>query len=98
MLMKLTPEQIKQTTSQIEARPVPEDGDLVQKLNQMFGHHTFFIASTGLHIVDSAESSRAEQPAGRIVRLANWANSEHTTLAPQDPEFTGVIIKLDKAA
>jgi len=98
MLMKLTPEQIKQATSQIEARPVSENSDVIPKLNQMFGDHTFFIANTGLHIVEPDESAQAEQSAARVVRLANWANSEHTTLAPQDPEFTGVTIKLDKAA
>lgn len=96
--MKLTPAQIKQTTTQMEARPVPDDSQLAPKLNEVFGNHTFFLASSGLHIVDPAESGEAGERDGRVMRLASWADADRTSLAPHPPEFTGVVIKLDKAA
>jgi hypothetical protein len=42
--------------------------------------------------------TEAGTAAGRVVKLASWTDSKHTTLAPHDPEFTDVVIELDKAA
>lgn len=96
--MKLTSTQIKQATGQMEARPVPDDSQLAPKLNEVFGDHTFFLASTGLHIVDSSEAADAGDNAGRVMKLASWADPDCTSLAPHPPEFTGVVIKFDQAA
>src|SRR5438105_2908941 len=96
--MKLTPAQIKQTTTQFESQPVPDESRLAPELNRVFGDHTFFLGNSGLHIVDAVEPTEAGAHAGRVVRLATWTDSHHTTLAPHNPEFTDVVIELDKAA
>jgi hypothetical protein len=96
--MKLTSAQIKQATKQMEARPVPDDSQLAPKLNEVFGDHTFFLASTGLHIVDSTGATDDGETTGRVVRLASWADEHCTSLAPHAPEFTGVVVNLGKAA
>lgn len=96
--MRLTPAQIKQTTSQFEAQPVPDESQLTPELNRVFGDHTFFIANSGLHIVDALEPTEDGTRAGRMVKLATWTDSHHTTLAPHNPEFTDVVVELDKAA
>lgn len=93
--MKLTSAQVKHTANQLDAQAVPDDGELVPELQKLFGDHTFFLSSTGLHIVDPTES---EDTVGRVVRLARWTDSHRKTLAPHDPEFTGVLVALDKAA
>lgn len=96
--MKLTPTQIKQTTNQFQAQPVPDESRLAPELNRVFGDHTFFLGNSGLHIVDALEPTEAGSQAGRIVKLATWTDSHHTTLAPHNPEVTDVVIELDKAA
>jgi hypothetical protein len=96
--MKLTSAQIEQTARQFEAQPVPEGSQLVPELSRLFGDHTFFLGAAGLHIVDPTEPTRAGAPAGRVVKLASWTDSHRTTLAPHEPEFTDMIIQLEKAA
>jgi hypothetical protein len=98
VLMRLTPAQIKQATSQFEAQHVPEESRLAPELNRVFGDHTFFLGNSGLHIVDAVEATETGTQTGRIVKLATWTDSHHTTLAPHNPEFTDVVIELDKAA
>jgi hypothetical protein len=96
--MKLTAAQIKQTAGQFEAQAVPEESQLLPELNRLFGDHTLFLGSAGLHIIDPTVSTEAGAPTGRIVKLATWTDSHRATLAPHEPEFTGVIIPLDEAA
>ncbi len=96
--MKLTPAQIKQTTTQFEAQHVPEESQLAPELNRVFGEHTFFLDRAGLHIVDVPEPTETGIAAGRVVKLASWTDSHCTALAPHDPEFTDIVVKLDKAA
>jgi hypothetical protein len=96
--MKLTPAQIEQTASQFEAQAIPDESQLVPELSRLFGEHTFFLGSSGLHIVDPAESAAAEAPMGRVVKLASWTDSHRTTLAPHEPEFTDIVIELHRAA
>ena len=96
--MKLTAAQVKQTASQLEAQPVPEESRLAPELIRLFGDHTFFLGSAGLHIVDPTEPTQAGASAGRVVKLASWTDSHRNTLAPHEPEFTEVIVELEKAA
>jgi hypothetical protein len=98
VLMRLTPAQIKQATSQFEAQHVSEESKLAPELHKVFGDHSFFLARAGLHIVDVPESTEAGVAAGRVVKLASWTDSHHTTLAPHEPEFTDIVVQLDKAA
>jgi hypothetical protein len=96
--MKLTAAQVEQTAAQFEAEAVPEASPLVPELSRVFGEHTFFLGRDGLHIVDPIEHDEADLPAGRIVKIASWTDSDRTALAAHDPEFTDVIVALDHAA
>src|SRR5262245_11975274 len=61
--MKLTAAQIERTASQFEAQPIPDESRLVPELTKLFGDHTFFLGSTGLHIIDATEPTKAGAPA-----------------------------------
>lgn len=95
--MKLTAPQIVQTANKIGAQPVSDEGELAPKLERLFGEHTFFLDKSGLHIVAPAEPTEAGVPAGRIVKIAGWTDSQCTTLAPHEPEFTDVVVELKAA-
>jgi hypothetical protein len=99
--MKLSAVLVKQTLSQLEeqakfqdAYAVPEDNPTASRLSELFGDHTFFLDNDGLHIVEQVESDRAAAPVGKVVKLARWKDKDHTSLAPQKPEATDVLILL----
>lgn len=96
--MKLTSAQIKQTTAQFEALPIPQDNSMVPELSDLFGDHTFFLDGDGLHIVEPGEPAEPEAPVGRIVKLASWTDRDRTILATHPPQPTDVVVDLDKAA
>ena len=96
--MKLTSAQIELTANQLAAEPVPDDSELAPELRNLFGDHTIFLSSTGLHIVDPAEPEQADVSIAQVVRLATWDDSHRNRLTPHKPEFTGMLIELDKAA
>ena len=97
--MKLTAEQIDGVTSEFEAQTVPQDNRMIAELNKIFGEHTFFLDSNGLHIVEKlAEPEEAGAPIVRVAKLASWTDPDHRTLAAHPPEPTDLVINLDKAA
>ncbi len=57
--MKLSSAQVEHTLTQFEAHVIPEDHPLVQKLNELFGDHTFFLDGNGLNVVEPNESAGA---------------------------------------
>ena len=67
--MKLTSAQVERTLSQFEAQALPDSHPLVPQANNLFGDHTFFLASNGLNIVESAEPSQEGVQAGKVVNL-----------------------------
>src|SRR5215475_8311059 len=69
-----------------------DDHPLVQKLSELFGDHTFFLDSSGVNIVEPNESADASPPVGTVVNVANWSDSELTSLAPHAPEPTEVVV------
>src|SRR5690348_13377948 len=77
--MKLSTARVKQTLGQLEQQdgientvPVPEDSPVLPQLSSLFGDHTFFLDSEGLHIVEpikSATAGGADGPIGQGRRL-----------------------------
>jgi hypothetical protein len=94
--MKLTPANINRVVDQIDASGVPEDHPLMGQLNAIFGDHTFFVDHEGLNIVEPGDGGDVE--AGRIVKLAAWADERRTTLAAHDWRLTDVVVVLGEAA
>jgi hypothetical protein len=93
--MKLNSAQVEQTLTQFDARVLPDDHPLVEKLSEFFGDHTFFLDSNGLNIVEPNESADKGAPMGTVVNVANWGDPQLTSLEPHAPEPTEVVVRLE---
>ena len=98
--MKLSTTRIRRTLDQLEehtafqdALMISEESPLKPKLSELFGDHTFFLDSDGIHIVEPAEP-RSSVPAGKVVKLATWKDSSHTALTPHRPQATDIVVVL----
>jgi hypothetical protein len=95
--MKLSPEAVKETLNRFESQALPDDHPAVPQLRRAFGEHTFFIADTGLHVVEPIRSEDSSKRQGVVTKVASWADSSRTSLAPQEPEPTDVTVALEAA-
>jgi len=93
--MKLSAELADRTVNRFGARVIPESHPAIPQLHSMFGDHTFFVDSAGLHILEPADRGPADVSAGQVVKVASWADAEQTTLAPHEPEPTDIVVELD---
>lgn len=98
--MKLSTARIQRTLDQLEEHTafqdtlmIGEESPLKPKLSELFGDHTFFLDSDGIHIVEPAEP-RSSVPAGKVVKLAAWKDASHTTLTPHRPQPTDIVVVL----
>jgi hypothetical protein len=96
--MKLTATQIKRAAEQLHARPVPENSQMGPELKRLFGDHSFFLTSSGLHFIEPTGENDATTAAGRLVRIASWTNPNHNALKPHEPEMTDSIVELEATA
>jgi hypothetical protein len=92
--MKLNSTQVEQILGQFEAQALPDDHPLVPKLSKLFGEHTFFLNSNGLNVVEPNEGTPVDAHEGTVVNIANWSDSECSSLAPHDPELTEIVVML----
>ncbi len=93
--MKLNSTQVKQTMTQLNAQVLPDDHPAVPQLNSVFGDHTFFVDTSGLKVLEPAQTSDMPGQTGEVVSLAEWSDPELTSLRPHEPEPTGVLIALE---
>ncbi|ERF80784.1 hypothetical protein JQ559_12385 [Bradyrhizobium viridifuturi] len=93
--MKLNATQVKQTMTQLNAQVLPDDHSAVAQLNSVFGEHTFFVDTSGLKVLEPAQSSGMPGQTGEVVSLADWSDPELTSLRPHEPEPTGVLVTLE---
>ncbi|HEX6842001.1 MAG TPA: hypothetical protein VF113_10730 [Stellaceae bacterium] len=98
--MKLSTARVQQTLEQLEDQaafgetvPIPDNNPIMPKLNELYGDHTFFLDSEGLHIVEPA-SGDGGAPTGQVVKLASWRDASRTALATHRPEPTAIVIAL----
>lgn len=103
--MRLSAVLIKQTLDQLEDRndfaeiyAVPDNNAVAARLSEVFGDHTFFVDREGLHIVEQIDADDGTGAAGKIVKLARWKDRECTTLAPQKPVATDVVVRFGSEA
>ena len=88
--MKLKDAQVDQVLDQLAAEVIPDDHPTVPQLESVFGPHTFFIGTEGLHVVErggDADGARATY----LVKVAHWADDQKTSLIPQDAEVTDTV-------
>lgn len=97
--MKLTEARIDRALSQIEAQAVPENHPATSQLSELFGDHTFFLGAGGLTIIEPVQrDGGGEDGMGRVVKLARWGDETRQNLAPHEPEYTDIVVALDRAA
>ena len=96
--MKLSAIQIAHAAKQLDARPVPENSQMGPELRRVFGDHSFFLTSTGLHVIEPTEPVETGPAAGRLVKVASWTNPDHKALQVHEPEVTDRIVELEEAA
>jgi hypothetical protein len=78
--MKLNSAQLERTLNQFEARAIPDDHPLIQRLD-----------GRGLNIVEPVE---AAGEAATVVNLADWSDEDRSGLEVHEPEATDIVIKL----
>jgi len=93
--MKLSSALVQRTLDQFDAQPIPETHPAIPQLNKLFGEHTFFLGGRGLHVVETVDATDADGATGKVVKLADWKDAEHTSLLPCDPEDTDIVVLLD---
>src|SRR5215469_14485202 len=92
--MKLSAALVRQTLSQFDARAIPVTHPAVPKLSELYGDHTFFLNDNGLSIIEPVDSNDGVTSTAKVVNLANWRDSNQTSLAPHNPVPTSKIIVL----
>lgn len=93
--MKLSARQTNRAASQIDARVVPDDHPIVERLTKVYGDHTFFLDADGLEIVEAAEPTTSGEPMAQVVNIADWADAERSSLVLHEPEPTDVTVELE---
>jgi hypothetical protein len=89
--MKLSAVQTRRVQDQIGAQAVPEDHAVAPDLQRAFGDHTFFLDSAGLNIVEAASG---DGHVGNVVKVARWADADHTTLKVEPLQPTPIEVEL----
>ncbi len=90
--MKLSTPLVEQTLTQFDAQAIPDNHPVVPQLNEVFGEHTFFLNGSGLHVVEPVEPTAVQPEAGTVIKLAAWTDENRSSLAPHEPQQTGVVI------
>ena len=65
---------------EFNAQPLPDDHPLVDKLNNVFGDHTFLLGAEGLHIVERTGTARSNPDTAAVVKVASWEDASRTRL------------------
>ena len=92
--MKLTDEQIENVQAQLGAQAVPDDHPAAPQLKTLFGDHTYFLDSDGLHIVETTAATEDDENMASVIRLASWDADKPTMLLPHEPEITERTVEL----
>jgi hypothetical protein len=94
--MKLSSTLVRRTLDQIDAHAIPENHPAVARLHDLFGEHTFFLDQKGLNIIEPTDASDTHHQSAQVINLADWRDSEQTSLEAHDPEPTDTFIELDE--
>lgn len=93
--MLLTRKQSTKVASKTGSEALAKDSSSSRKLTKIFGAHTFFKSDKGLFIVQpTVDPERPERTLVRRIRLADWADSEKTSLIPLSNKLSETTITL----
>jgi hypothetical protein len=90
--MKLKSAQVEQVLDKLPSEVIPESHPTVPQLEQVFGAHTFFLGSEGLHVVERSAAAEEEPTAtAYVVKVASWTDDKKTSLRPHEAEVTDTV-------
>ena len=89
--MRLSNSQARDVMNQARAEVLPADHPIMPQLEQVFGLHTFFLKTEGLHVVERGGADSPGADPAFLVKIAGWADEKHTVLAPQRYEVAGAV-------
>ena len=92
--MKLSSQQVASVKRELGADPLDSNNPAVNELNNVFGEHTFYLATDGLFIVEPVESDQIPGEPAQIVRVAAWTDDDKKELQPVPPEATERVLDL----
>ena len=92
--MKLTSAQVERTLTQFEAHVLPDTHPVVPRLNELFGNHTFFVASNELNVVEPTKFRSVRGRGGQGCKPCQLGDTNLTSLVPHEPEPTDVVVEL----
>lgn len=99
--MKLNAAQRRKVEEQLGVESIPEEHPVTSELKEAFGDHTFFLDAAGLNIVErsllpeSSIDNVVKLASGNMVKLASWANDEHSEIVIHEPEVLPVTVDLE---
>ena len=92
--MKLTDPQIGEIEKATGVGPLPADIPFMPQLVEAFGDHTFYLSDQGLIVWEWLDGPEAEGLPVVAVKLAGWSDADKTSLSPQAPEVTEMVLSL----
>jgi len=94
--MKLSDDQVKAVEENTGLKPIPPDNPAIERLQESFGDHTFYVDDRGLYVLETAEDE-AEGDQATAVQVASWTDENMTTLQAHEPQATDVVLSLVRA-
>lgn len=95
--MKLSSQQVAAVRRELGADPIAANNPTVPELSNVFGEHTFYLASDGLFIVEPVVSTELPGEPAQIVRVAAWTDETKQELQPVPPQSTERVLDLSPA-
>lgn len=89
--MKLSEVQVQEVLTQLDAQVIPNDHPTMQQLETIFGPHTFFLGTEGLHVVERADVNGSGEDSAYLVKVAGWSDDQRTSLKPHEAEVAGTV-------
>lgn len=94
--MKLNDDQVKAVEENTGLQPIPQDNPAIERLQESFGDHTFYVDDRGLYVLEAGEDD-ASQDEATAVQVASWTDENMTTLQAHEPQATDVVLSLVRA-
>ncbi len=92
--MKLDMGQIERIREETGIEPIPELEPSLERLEENFGDHTFYVDPMGLYIWQATDPSAETRNEVMALRIASWADDEMSVLQVHEPKPTGRVIAL----
>lgn len=95
--MKLSSHQVAAVKRELGADPIDANNPATAELSNVFGEHTFYLATDGLFIVEPVETTEIPGEPAQIIRIAAWVDERKQELQPVPPEATEQVLDLSGA-